>query len=128
MTPEVQQAIIDLREVFSGHPIEVIPEAQGGAYVIVSEVTLGESFTPSVTWFGFYITFQYPGADIYPHFMGAEVKKANDCAIRQDGVSGPTAWQGRAAVQLSRRSNRWNPAVDTAALKLLKVIEWVKSK
>ncbi|HVV12775.1 hypothetical protein [Amycolatopsis sp.] len=33
-------------------------------------------------------------------------------------------WSGRAALQLSRRSNRWNPARDNAALKAQKVITW----
>jgi hypothetical protein len=29
---------------------------------------------------------------------------------------------------VSRRSNRWNAANDTAALKLAKVIEWLRSQ
>ena len=44
------------------------------------------------------------------------------------GFSGPLVWQGRLALQVSRRSNRWSPALDTAAAKLLKVLEWVRSQ
>jgi hypothetical protein len=30
----------------------------------------------------------------------------------------------RPAAQVSRRSNRWNPALDTATLKLMRVLRW----
>jgi hypothetical protein len=40
------------------------------------------------------------------------------------GIS-TTTWQNRPALQLSRRSNGWNPAVDSAALKAEKVITWL---
>lgn len=128
MKPEVEQAITEIRELFPGHEVQVIPEAQGGAYVIVFEIELGRGFKPKVTWFGFLMTFQYPHADVYPHFIDAGIRKADGTEFRGDGVSGPVTWQGRTALQLSRRSHRWNPAEDTAALKLLKVIEWLKTK
>ena len=31
------------------------------------------------------------------------------------------------AIQISRRSNRWNPDRDTAALKLARVLDWIRS-
>ena len=33
-------------------------------------------------------------------------------------------WQSRPALQLSRRSNGWNPSRDTAGLKAAKVLSW----
>jgi hypothetical protein len=35
---------------------------------------------------------------------------------------------GRPALQLSRRSNRLNPATDTALLKLMKVRQWFSTR
>ena len=128
MTPEVEQAIKELRETFPGHSIEVVPDKEGVAYVVVGGVELGEQFKPTVTWVGFHITFQYPSSDVYPHFVDCTIKKGDGTEIPRDGVSGPVAWQGRSALQLSRRSKRLNPATDTAALKLSKVIQWLKSK
>jgi hypothetical protein len=40
----------------------------------------------------------------------------------------PVDWNDRQALQLSRRSNRWNPATDNAALKAEKVIKWFITK
>ena len=33
-----------------------------------------------------------------------------------------------AATMVSRKSNRWNPAQDTAALKLAKVLDWIRTR
>jgi hypothetical protein len=41
---------------------------------------------------------------------------------------GHAQFRGQAAVQISRRSNKLNPATDTAALKLLKVLKWLRSR
>lgn len=129
MNVEVEQAIEETRITFPGHRMEVEPDKDGGAYVIVHDLVLGERFKPSRTWCGFHITFQYPHGDVYPHFIDPSVKRADGTDIpRQDGVSGPVQWQERSALQLSRRSRRWNAAVDTAAIKLLKVLEWFIAK
>jgi hypothetical protein len=127
MTPEVQQAIKELETAYVGHRVDVEAEVQGGAYVIVYDLVLGDSYVPSTTWFGFLITFQYPRADVYPHFVDPQLRRADGRSLGE-GFSGPTQWQGRSAVQISRRSNRLNPAIDTASTKLAKVIEWVKSR
>lgn len=127
MKPEIAQAVQEIREAFDGHVVEVTPEAQGGAYVIVHNVPIGPSFTPSQSWIGFLITFQYPYADVYPHFISSDVRRSDGQAYGE-GISGPTPWNGRTTLQVSRRSNRWNGATDTAALKLLKVIEWLRTR
>lgn len=127
MTPEVEQAIVEIKAAFEGHRVDVMPEPQGGAYVVVHDLMIGDHYNPQVTWFGFLITFQYPNADVYPHFIDGGVKRA-DSRAHGGGFSGPTTWPGSAGqvIQVSRRSNRWNPAFDTAATKLAKVLEWVR--
>ena len=40
---------------------------------------------------------------------------------------GTASFRGQPAIQISRKSNRLNPDTDTAALKLLKVVKWMKS-
>jgi hypothetical protein len=127
MTPEVEQAVEEIRTSFEGHRVDVESEPQGGAYVIVYDLSVGDHYVPATTWFGFLITFQYPRADVYPHFIDAQLQRA-DGRAHGAGFSGPTQWRDRQAIQISRRSNRLNPAVDTAATKLAKVIEWMKSQ
>lgn len=127
MTPEVEQAIAQIRTTFDGHRVQFEPEPQGGAYVIVDDVFLGDHYVPTTSWVGFLITFQYPRADVYPHFVDPQLRRDDGRALGT-GFSGPVSWQGRQALQISRRSNHLNPAIDTAATKLAKVIEWVKSQ
>lgn len=128
MTPEVQQAIRELQEAFSDERVVATPDEEGGADVIVKEVSLGERFTPASVWIGFRLSFQYPNSDVYPHFVTGKLKHADGSDIGRDGISGPVEWRAHQALQLSRKSNRWNPATDTALLKLLKVVEWLKAK
>lgn len=124
MTPEVERAIAEIREFCPTASVTAEEDGQGGAYVEVEPIDVGEKFRPNTTWCGFHITFQYPRADIYPHFLSPEIKRADGSAFGQ-GVS-LQQWRGAAALQLSRRSNRLDPSVDTAATKLAKVITWFK--
>lgn len=126
MTPEVEAAIAEIKEAFSGSEIASISEPQGGAYVAVQNLTIGERFIPSTTWIGFLITFQYPDADVYPHFIRGDLRRADGQPLPA-GITGPTTWQNRTALQVSRRSNRWTTGVDTAASKLAKVLSWLRT-
>jgi len=125
MKPDVDQAIQEIRAAFDGHDVEVVTEAQGGAHVIVRDVPIGPVFKPAQTWIGFTIPFQYPDADIYPHFIGGDVRRADEEAHGQ--AISAAMWRDRPALQLSRKSNQWNPATDTAVLKLIQVLEWLRA-
>ena len=77
MTPEVSTAVEQLRELFSASRIDVLPESDGGARVTVHDLDIGNSFCPRLTWCGFVIPFQYPRADVYPHFIDLAVKRTD---------------------------------------------------
>jgi hypothetical protein len=127
MTPDVEVAVAEIHEAFSGHRVEVEPEGQGGAYVVVHDLPLGDQYVPSTSWMGFLIGFQYPYSDCYPHFVAGTLRRADGRPLGE-GFSGLMEWRNRSAIQVSRRSNRLNPATDTALLKLLKVLEWIRSR
>lgn len=127
MTPEVEKAIEEIKTLFADKDIEVEAVSDGGARVIVHNIELSSSYTPQTTWIGFIIGFQYPRADVYPHFIDPTVKRVDENALGE-GFSGPTDWQNRSSIQVSRKSNRLDPSIDTAATKLVKVIEWINSK
>lgn len=117
----VDGAVDELRAHFRGHVVEVEPDSNGDSVVLVQEVHVGEQYEPSSTWLGFRISSAYPNADVYPHYVGRVERRdgaAHGSAVQQ------VEWQGRAALQLSRRSNGWNPRRDTAALKAAKVLTW----
>ena len=127
MCPEVEAAIEELRRAFPSSAVEVVEEEpQGGAYVVVHNVFVGEQYEPSTTSAGFLITFQYPRADIYPLFFDQGLRRKDGRALGE-GFSLQN-WRNRPALQVSRRSNRLNPATDTAAVKLAKVLDWMRSR
>ena len=126
MSPDVKRAVEDLRLHFPGLQIEACPDGDGGAWVVVNDVEIGERFTHRATWVGFRIPFQYPYTDVYPHFVRGDLAltEGGGLPIGMTGCTFPL--DNRPAIQVSRRSNRWDAGRDTASIKLAKVIEWLK--
>lgn len=126
MKPDVEQAVEELRSCF--RDAEVVAHAQddGGAIVTIGGIDLGPKYIPQRTWIKFAISFQYPYADIYPLFVRPDLARA-DGQPHGEGII-ENSFQGELALQLSRRSNRLNPAIDTAALKVTKVNEWLRTQ
>lgn len=118
-------AVTELHEQFAGHKITVTPDGAGGVFVVIDDVEPGAPYVEASTWLGFQITAAYPDADVYPHFSGRIHR--TDGRPHGEGFA-EAEWQTRPALQLSRRSNQWNPAADTAALKAMKVITWLASR
>ena len=124
--PTVAKAIEEIRCTFEGCDVEVEADGSGGAVVVVRGVQIGCPYVQTKVWFGFHITHQYPYADVYPHFTNADLARSDDGGL--GGGFGTASFRGQPAIQISRRSSRLNPATDTAALKLLKVVTWMKSQ
>lgn len=134
MTPDVEAAIAEIAESFPDSTVSIVEDGDGGAYVTVDPVDLGDRLTPQSSWVKFQITFQYPASDVYPLFIRPDVQpKAgpppNGTPLGEGTANAQYTGGGQAepAIQLSRRSNRLNPATDTAALKLQKVLLWLRS-
>ena len=124
--PTVARAIKEIRCIFEGCSIKVEEDGSGGAFVVVTGIRLGPPYVQTEVWIGFQITFQYPYADVYPHFTNANLSRLNGAGLGEGFGEG--SFRDRPAMQISRRSNRLNPQTDTAALKMLKVLEWMKSR
>jgi hypothetical protein len=126
ITPIVQKAIEQIRACFPDCPLECVADGSGGAFVTLRNVPLGPQWSQADTWIGFQITFQYPYADVYPHFARHDLSRADGGSL---GVGfGYAQFRNQPAVQISRKSNKLNPATDTANLKLLKVLQWLRSQ
>lgn len=128
MTPEVAEAVQEIKDAFPNGAVEAHEDGSGGAFVIVDPVEPGTSFSPDETWIGFHISFQYPVADCYPHFVRPDLSRKDGAPLGEAMSIGSFSFDGRPAIQLSRRSNRLNPATDTAEIKLWKVLEWLRSR
>jgi len=126
ITPAVAEAVQHLTLSLPDHRVDEEPDGQGGAMVLVHDVVIGDTFVPRTSWIGFAIGYQYPDTDVYPHFIDGAVVRADGAALGE-GFSA-TTWGERSALQISRRSNRWDSSSDTATSKLFKVIDWLRSR
>lgn len=126
ITPIVQKAIEQIRVSFPDCPLESVPDGSGGAFVTLRNVPLGPPWAQADTWISFQITFQYPYADVYPHFVRHDLSRLDRQTLGQ-GL-GQAQFRNQPTVQISRRSNKLNPGTDTAVLKLLKVMKWLRSQ
>ncbi len=128
LTRAVERAIEEVRASYPDHKVEVVEDGQGGARVRVHDLFLGEQYDPKTSWIAFAITFQYPEADVYPHFLIRTLKRVDNAplggAFQQ---TENTRWEGELATQVSRRSNNRNHDLDTAAIKVGKVLVWLRS-
>ncbi len=124
MKVEVSTAIEELKRQFSGSALTVRDDARGGAYVVMEPFELGPKFQPPATWVGFQIPAQYPYADIYPVFLGADVRRADGVAF-QAPVTPGHSFEGRRAIQVSRRSAAAQSGSQKAVAKILKVLDFL---
>lgn len=127
MTPAVAEAIEEIRVTFEVATVTVKDDGEGGTYVRIDPVDPGAPYAQRETWIGFRITAQYPYADVYPLFVRHDLSRVNGQALGE-GMAPNNSFDGQPAVQVSRRSNHLNPATDTAALKVLKVLRWMASR
>ncbi len=127
MTPEVEGAIQEIMAAFPTGRVERVDDGQGGAVVTLQDVALeGDRYQQASTWVGFHITHTYPFADVYPHFVRYDLSRRDGKPLGE-GTS-LSSFRNQPAIQISRRSNRHNPATDTALLKLCKVLRWLISR
>ena len=131
MNAEVQRAIEEIQSAFPGVLLDVEPDPDGGAFVKAHDLHLGQQYEPERSWSAFRITFQYPFADIYPHFFIAELRRKDGKALGE-AFHANHKWEhpagAEAATMVSRRSNRRDPTTETAAMKLAKVLDWMRSR
>ena len=125
MKPAVEQAVAELRTALPKHQVDVEADADGGAFVTIHGVHIGEQHAPASSWVAFHIVYQYPHADIYPFYCVAELRRVDGNQLGEGTSQGQ--WREKPATVLSRRSNRRNPETETALLKLHKVLEWIHS-
>jgi hypothetical protein len=127
ITAAVELAVAELGRAFCECSVDTSPDGQGGVFIVLRDVETSELYVQPTTWLGFHISYLYPSADVYPHYVRPDLKR-RDGGAHGPGLS-PTIWafENTPSLQVSRRSNRWDPQRDTAALKALKVLAWLRA-
>lgn len=125
MKVEVSTAIEELKRQFSGSTLNARDDGQGGAYVMMESLEVGPKYQPSTTWVGFHIPAQYPYADIYPVFIGGDVRRTDGVPF-QAPVTPGHSFEGRGALQISRRSAVAQSSSQKAVAKILKILDFLQ--
>lgn len=125
MKLEVTEAIEELRRKFPRCAVNIEDDGNGGARVVLENVELGQRFSPDRTWLGAHIPALYPYADIYPVFMGAEVTRADGVPFTPP-ITPNANFNGRPALQISRRNNLAQQYPQPAYAKFIKVLDFLQ--
>lgn len=129
LSVELGRAISELEATFPDASIEVTADERGGAWVTVPEIHLGPRWDPPTTWMAFHLAPNYPYADVYPLFMDGACRLASDGSLPAAvTANASTPTHEEPCLQVSRRSNHWDPLRDTAAIKVIKVRDWLASR
>lgn len=125
MKASVEAAIEDLHRQFNGHVITVEEDGTGGAYFTIHDVDIGAGFTPSRSWLAGHITNGFPYADIYPMYLDSAVVRSGQRAFTVPVVPIP-GWRGRPVIQVSRVNRNAAAQPQSASLKVLRVLDYLK--
>ena len=125
MKQEVAKAIDELKRAFSSADVSTRDDGDGGAYVIVEDVDLGNRYEPSSTWLGGHIPALYPYADIYPLFIADNIRRVDGVAFKAPVTCG-AQFLDRPAIQVSRSNNRTQHYPQTAVAKFVKVLRFLE--
>lgn len=124
MNTEVAKAVEQLCKAFPSSVVEATDDGQGGAYVFLSDMDLGERYVPRLAWLGAQLPALYPYADIYPVFMNPAVVRADGKPFEAPVTHGAN-FAGRPAIQISRRNNHAQTYPQPAVAKFLKVLDFL---
>ena len=126
MNSQVAQAVEEIRCCFPEAEVVARANQDGGCVVTINPIDVGSKYEPQLTWMKFEIAYMYPHADVYPLFLSPELRRT-DGNPHGEGITLAELYR-EPALQLSRRSNGLNPLIDTAALKITKVIQWFREQ
>lgn len=127
-TAAITEAIEELTQTFVDATITAEDDGAGGAWVVISDVSLGPVYEQQSSWIALQITFPYPEADVYPLFVRPDLRRKDGGAHGEGFQAVQWGPRAEAGTQLSRRSTRLDPAIDTAATKVLKVLKWLSEQ
>jgi hypothetical protein len=126
MKSEVAAAIAELQRAFPSSTMEIDDDGQGGALFTLRGLDLGERYVPRHAWLGAHIPAQYPYADIYPVFMDPAVRRADGRGFEVP-VTLNAHFNGRPAIQISRRNNHAHMHPQTAVSKMVKILDFLEN-
>lgn len=113
------------------HDTRHVADGQGGAWIEIPEVEVGELYARSTSLLICLLPFALPAADVYPIFFDRTLTRTDGSALGEGFAPTELSWPGepepRAVTQVSRRT-RGDFALQTPLIKIEKVLEWVRTR
>lgn len=128
MSPELSVAVDEVRATFPELSVDTKLNDDGSVWVVVKDVYLGDQWSPDHSSVSFTISTQYPYAECYPHYLEASVKKTDGSPLGDAVHASQRTPQGDEAVMVSQVNRQFSNIPDTAAVKLVKVVDWIRSR
>lgn len=127
----VRDALGTIRSAFPDFGLATHADGQGGLWVEMTGVPLGAPYAQADTFLVCLLPFTLPGSDVYPMFVRPDLSRVDGQPLgegfQQTELSWPAEASSRKVVQVSRRT-RGSFASQTAAQKIAKVLDWIRTR
>jgi hypothetical protein len=128
----VKSALADIVSAYGEDRVRVVPDGQGGAWIEIAEVELGDHYAQDTTFVICLLPFNLPGADVYPLFVRNDLTRRDGKGLGEGFGTTSVNWPGdaetRPVVQVSRRTRGNAFVLQTPRQKIDKVFDWVRSR
>lgn len=128
----VESAIEGLRAQFGAERVTVASDGQGGAWVQIDGLELGEVYVQDDTFLICLLPFNLPNADVYPAFVRDDLQRVDGQPLGEGFQTTQMQWPGepgtRPVVQISRRTRNSQFSDQTPAQKVEKVLAWLRAQ
>ena len=128
----VSIALAGMTAAFGFDRTRSIPDGQGGAWVEIAEVELGDRYQGGSTFVIFLLPFNLPGADIYPLFVRRDLSRSDGQGLGEGFAATDLSWPGdplpRPVTQVSRRTRANAFTMQTPLQKVEKVLHWIRTR
>lgn len=132
MKEAVQTALAAIIERYGADRVRAVPDGQGGAWVEIRGVGLGDTYSQGTTSAIVLLPFNLPNADVYPMCIRADLTRRDGGALGEGFSATSLSWPGdeqpRAVTQVSRRTRRSDFTRQTPLQKVEKVIDWIRTR
>ena len=137
-TPEfaAKTAVIEAYEAivaaFPECPATACRMVKAGSGVELSGVALSETYAQADTFMAFRLPFNLSGGDIYPMFMRPDLSRRDRAPLGAGfaltNLQRTPTDAPRAVIQVSRRTRGGKFLLQTAPQKIMKVLDWVRTR
>jgi hypothetical protein len=132
MKDAVLAGLAEITAAYGAEKVRAVPDGQGGAWVEIADVELGELYAQPTTFAVCLLPFNLPNADVYPILVRHDLTRRDGNGLGESFAATQLSWPGdpqpRPVTQVSRRTRRSEFTLQTPAQKIEKVLDWVRTR